>query len=705
MNKRRINQDDPQISPSKSIEMSIFNSSDNEMTTILQTIKENIFNFEKIISNALLQCAMDLPHKTNFYVRIMRELATDNRFLISIIIESMLQLTVDDWRRLSQLFRLIVTMTNYGLFTINDLNNYFGELFEIWNGDESYSYEKWCICTCLGLLPHNIAVEYWKRLYPNTSFINQNENDQIDHNDDNIAFDPKSILRNEFSNWNDPIIEDPIEIPFTIPNFDWSNKSINRDPCWNVSLFEDQVPFLSFDKSKNIDNGKNDDNEMKPSWSKWNNRYCINVIMENFRHNHRVCSDIISKMPISEKELARILFNALLRIRPLNIKNNISNQVLYFEVLLIDICTKLKSFPPVFAKTVHEMLSMLSVYPFTMASVQNDDNINVNDNKNLCFIENSNYLGFVKISRLADFLAFQLSNFDFKWAWESLGKLLKEEEERESTSAPVSAFNSSSNADEVGNKRGKNESNHVNIKKFVEILLQRLLDLSYREKIESIIPDWAKPLLPAKIGITEESNPIVNAMLVRSNPQDLLNRIKDSGINTVTPVIFIKCLLTVGYRTSSHVQSLMEKYLSTLLYLNPKSDREARMGTLDGVREFFFLSNYIQYEHALLRLLQYRIVLPEDVLYHLIESVDDISNSYHCLLLVLRQIVGMSSFVTTSNSQDHVNSDIIMKMEIEADNSINLAINLLEEREKYHQEELFTLLDIKNAIKKLYPIK
>lgn len=312
-------------------------------------------------------------------------------------------------------------------------------------------------------------------------------------------------------------------------------------------------------------------------FEKWTLLLGCRHLVESMELNHRQCADLLLN-GLSPRFLSpeKIIAQFLFGELLRSRVNGMANLV--YETLLIDACRLSRAFPPAMAKGLQALFGRLDE------------------------------LGFVATDRLATWFAHHLSNFDFKWPWDRWSAVL--------TAPPTSM-------------------QHV----FVRFTLEKLLRLSYRDRIMPTLPPDFCSLLPTEptpnVKYVEEHDPRVAdedcelagklaAMIQSRQPVEAIKAVlfgpegEEHGLDAHQGELLLDSLLLVGSKSMSHMLAVVEKYLGLFQLLVPKhSDpqlqRLAAFRLLSSTASFWRNSN-LHFEFAVERLVNYRILLPSLVI-------------------------------------------------------------------------------------------
>ncbi|RCH93239.1 Component of the cap-binding complex (CBC), partial [Rhizopus stolonifer] len=202
------------------------------------------------------------------------------------------------------------------------------------------------------------------------------------------------------------------------------------------------------------------------------------------------------------------------------------------------------------------------------------------------------------IARLWNWFSHHLSNFGFQWDWEAWSNVL--------TLDP----------------------NHPQVC-FVRETLEKVIRLSYYERIKSVLPAPFHALIPAAAPAPNFAFKDVNDPL-HDKAKHLIECLRTKKTADEVRVIldgyreewqdesqqqmrhmFIQCLLLVGSKSFSHVLNVVERYLDVLRLVN--GTPEARLHTVQIVASFW--KNNTQFSGILLdKLLNYRVIDPISVI-------------------------------------------------------------------------------------------
>lgn len=328
------------------------------------------------------------------------------------------------------------------------------------------------------------------------------------------------------------------------------------------------------------------------------------ILLESLELNHRRCADImLSAIPpelgSGEKIVCAFLFGELLRTR----QNDVP--ALVYETLMMDCCRLSKAFPPIMAKSLGAIYGKLDE------------------------------LGPLAADRLAAWFAHHLSNFDYKWNWTAWSDVL---------AAPPTSMQ------------------YI----FVRFTLEKLVRLSYRDRVASTLPEPFRPLLPPesrehfKFAVAEGQMPddeaetamrVTQLIQGRAPVEEIkgaLGEMVQDELDSMQREVLLQSLLKVGSKSLSHMLAVVERYLPLFHLLLPKSGTGGEGGAdavaaklaanafiLDQVAAFWRDSVH-NFEFAVERLINYRILLPRAVLLWLFQRADeqlsDVEHSFYDVL-------------------------------------------------------------------------
>jgi len=246
--------------------------------------------------------------------------------------------------------------------------------------------------------------------------------------------------------------------------------------------------------------------------------------------------------------LAEVLFSQLLMLpRPVF-------KPIMVSTLMVDVCKLLKDFPRAMSACVRECFSRMNVMDPALRL------------------------------RLAEWLAYHLSNFDYLWPWARWEHVLK---------APL----------------------YDGQRRFCVAVMGRLIRLSYWEKIQSVIPAEFQPLLPPKpepvalaggggdVAMGDDSRSSTDELegqwatkmliLVREKtpPEGIDKWVADNGLEEVLEGklgvlrMMIKCLLTAGAKSYTHMIIALERYYGPLALLVKETGIEGETAMVEAAAQ------------------------------------------------------------------------------------------------------------------------
>lgn len=307
------------------------------------------------------------------------------------------------------------------------------------------------------------------------------------------------------------------------------------------------------------------DESAEINFKKWNTILNLRQVFESFELNHPRLAETLLNVPSETVGHPEKIVAEFLFGELLRTRRNGIKQVLY-EVVLMDCCRITRLFPPVMARALLALSNRLE----TLDWVQQD--------------------------ALASWFAHHLSNFDYKWKWDEWREVIDLAE-----AAPKRLF--------------------------VTSILEKLVRLSYYERVSEAVPEWCKVLLPPVAEFVfeekEGTSVVLEAIQSRCSHEHLRSLLFDAEGKPITSArsILISCLLMAGSKTFSHAVILIERYLPVLQELHPKGDLAARLETIDAAAHFWKQS--VQHiEFVLERLTHYRIISSVSVIQWIVQTTE-----------------------------------------------------------------------------------
>lgn len=248
--------------------------------------------------------------------------------------------------------------------------------------------------------------------------------------------------------------------------------------------------------------------------------------------------------------LAEVLFSQLLMLpRPVF-------KPIMVSTLMVDVCKLLKDFPRAMSACVRECFSRMNVMDPALRL------------------------------RLAEWLAYHLSNFDYLWPWARWAHVLD---------APL----------------------YDGQRRFCVAVMGRLIRLSYWEKIQSVIPAEFQPLLPPKpepvalageggegrdvamgggvCSADELESQWATKMLVlvrdKTPPEGIDKWVADNGLEEVLEGklgvlrMMIKCLFIAGAKSYTHMIIALERYYGPLALLAKETGIEGEIAMVEAAAQ------------------------------------------------------------------------------------------------------------------------
>jgi nuclear cap-binding protein subunit 1 len=272
-------------------------------------------------------------------------------------------------------------------------------------------------------------------------------------------------------------------------------------------------------------------------------------------------------------------------------------------------------------------------------------------------------LGFVATDRLASWFSHHLSNFDYKWKWATWSAVL--------TARPTSM-------------------QYV----FVRFTLEKLVRLSYYDRVAPTLPEEFKTMLPENVrpnfkfadsddDAAEMAGRVTEQIQSRGSAEEIkqsLGAADNDELDTVQREVLLQSLLQVGSRSLSHMLTVVEKYLSLFQLLLPKNGDKtsANMFILDQLYSFW-RSSMLHFEFAVERLVNYRILMPKHVIQWIFERADEqlcgIDASFY---EVVAHLMGRGIILRTIQQSSMMPSIAAVKMNGQPEERIAATVNNLQ---------------------------
>jgi hypothetical protein len=296
----------------------------------------------------------------------------------------------------------------------------------------------------------------------------------------------------------------------------------------------------------------------------WQVIFDLRQLIENFELNHRKLAEILLiSTPETIGHPEKIVCEFLFGELLAARPEGLSP--ICHEIVLMNCCRLVSLFPPIMAKSLFALVIRLDEF------------------------------GLVKICRLADWFALHLSNFDFKWKWTEWENIL---------TLPKSSLKLI----------------------FIKMVLEKLVRLSYYDRILEIVPEWARPLLPpspepsCKFDTQEVYKNLLTALRDKTSFERVEVMLQELPSSEARD-LFVQSLLKAGSKSLSHAVILIERYLPLLQKLHPKDDLASKVGTIQNISEFWATSSQ-HFQFIIERLIHYRILSAPSVLQWIFQSTE-----------------------------------------------------------------------------------
>ncbi|KAL6777050.1 CBP80 [Auxenochlorella protothecoides x Auxenochlorella symbiontica] len=261
--------------------------------------------------------------------------------------------------------------------------------------------------------------------------------------------------------------------------------------------------------------------------------YVLDVLMA-FEGDRIECARrLVQGLPITfpyEPLLCQVLFGQML-----GLPHSKFRPVMY-ATLMVDLCKLCKTFPRAMSACVRECFARMNTMDM-----------------NLRF-------------RLAEWLAYHLSCFEYVWPWSKWEHVLTKPE-------------------------------HDGQRQFCGLVLDKLVRLSYWERIHSVVPPQFQVLLPPKpvpAKIEYEENELAAEILqkvrAKTSAEDLdvwLESISETSELSAFDLcnLLVRVILDAGSKSYTHMLTLLERYTGPLVVRVTALGRQSEMSLIDGVME------------------------------------------------------------------------------------------------------------------------
>lgn len=270
--------------------------------------------------------------------------------------------------------------------------------------------------------------------------------------------------------------------------------------------------------------------------------YAVNALINSLYH---VSNGYNVSLNNCMDVLVRFFFDGLLR--PTLFIGIVTKDTLcnfsFFQALLIDSCRAHRAFPPALVRCMRNFFN----------------------NSATCILD------WIQLNLLARWFAFHLSNFEFKWPlWDEWANIVN------TTSGQDSHFSPS-------------------LTSFVRITIDFLTRLSYKERLEAILPaslhcfitqtgfEWVLNDIPS-FG----SSVFLEKLKSKCSPLEIIN-----DINTSEPekllYDFLVSILWIGNKTLSHTINIIDRYASVLVHLISIVKTNQTFLMLNALNDYFFI--------------------------------------------------------------------------------------------------------------------
>lgn len=293
-------------------------------------------------------------------------------------------------------------------------------------------------------------------------------------------------------------------------------------------------------------------------------QFMIHQLIEVYELNHRRGAEVIfSSLPVENLATIEKVLCQVLFGKLLRSRARIS--VTYYEILLIDCCRLSRLFPPMMARSLLKLVAQMD---------EKSADLEV-------------------LERLAGWFAHHLSHYDFKWNWAEWKEIA--ENNQETTCKRI----------------------------FLCLIIQKLLLLSYQEKMQSILPNFMLKMMSSESSGTKPSNKfnseLLEFMKKRPGAEEVREHVAREGISLLET---FEVFLFLGSKTFSHLSSATDRY-ANLFKEAPLAD------------QFFFIScvsefwadNLQNFHLVIEKLVQGQVLKVEIVIEWLFERVIEIIRS------------------------------------------------------------------------------
>lgn len=288
------------------------------------------------------------------------------------------------------------------------------------------------------------------------------------------------------------------------------------------------------------------------------------MLISAFSGSHKDCAKLLVGM--GEElgvEIASLLVEVIMSVM-LTLPAP-KHQLMYYACLLVDLCKLLTPFPVALEKALNELFARLPRLDVQL------------------------------LERLADWLAFHVSNFGF-----SLEPFGRPWGDAITDALPAAKMEDEGAGEGSGPSAGASVAERMAASpepraRFVAVVLERMVRLSYLERIEKTIPSAFLPLLPPKPtgclawrevreGDYEPSSPsgVSAALLSRLRNKQTQSEIIAWMDSEVMPrpdaiELVVHTLLHAGAKSVSHLEKLLEKYAWLLVHIAPDAQSKAAL--------------------------------------------------------------------------------------------------------------------------------
>ena len=501
---------------------------------------------------------LELPHKTELMATLCGVLNVGNREIVALCLDRLNSHLSGDlkWWQIVQIPRVMVELTNTKVFSIDTLDKFMAETVEKLIG-KSENGELVAMAVLLAL--------------PWLTIENLNASKYVSHVIDRIEAlvnEPERYTKvsksfdvrvEGFEALNGDALKALLEAVKSLKGP--AGKNLRTEPyktfegslieskahedfsvAWSSEIIE-SVHVSEFKPLELFTDAFEE--ECSDEFSRIYYQFMLHMLIEAYELNHRRGAEVLfSSVPEgSGVNVEKVLCQVLFGKL---LRSRVRTSITYYEVLLIDSCRLSRMFPPMMARSLIKLVNQIN---------EKEADLEV-------------------LERLAGWFAHHLSHYDFKWNWTEWKEIAENEEE-------------------------------INCKRiFLRLLINKLLLLSYQEKMQAVLPDFMLKMMPSLSSAAKPSSKFNDSLLEFMKKRPSVEEVREHVAREDIPLQeLFEVFLFLGSKTFSHLSSATERYSS----LFRSASVEDQKLFLNCVSEFW-TDNFQNFHLVLEKLVQNEIL-------------------------------------------------------------------------------------------------